>query len=82
MSTYRRFIAMVHEFPVRSAVFIGAPFVALVLQFAMFLYHGSSLLMPASFALVVLGGSIITTRCHLAEFHVRQVYRECGVDPV
>lgn len=81
MSTARRFVEMVAEFPGRSAVFIGAPFVALAIQFAVSFYDGRSLLMPVSFAFVVLGGSIITTRHHLAEFRVRQVYRECGVEP-
>lgn len=82
MGTFRRFLSMVHQFPVRSAVFIGAPLVGLVLQFAISFYHGISLVVPTSFALVVLGGSIITTRKHLAEFQVRQVYRESGIERV
>lgn len=82
METVHRFIAMVRYFPVRSAVFIGAPVVALTLQFVMSLYHGYSLVLPASFALVALVGSIAATRYHLAEFHVLQVYREASIDRV
>lgn len=82
MSTYRRFITMVRHFPVRSAVYIVAPFVACALQFAMSLYHGFSLLLPTGFALVVVVGSVATTRYHLAEFRVSQVYRDTGIDRV
>lgn len=80
MSKYRRLMAMIRHFPVRSVVYIGAPFVALALQFVISLSHGSSLLVPTAFALVVVTGSVITTRYHLAEFHVRQAYRDAGIE--
>lgn len=73
-------MAMVRHFPVRSMVYIVAPFVALSIQFALSLYHGTSLLLPVAFALVVIFGSIITTRYHLAEFRVRQTYRDADIE--
>lgn len=82
MPTDHEFIAMIQHFPVWSAVYIVAPFIALALQFAMSLYHGFSLLLPTAFALVVFVGSFVTTRYHLAEFNVRQIYRESDIEQV
>lgn len=61
-------------------MFVVAPVIAVIIQFAASLYPGISLIVPGTFGLVVAVGTITTTRQQLAQFRVDRVYQESGID--
>lgn len=75
-------LVMARAYPERCLVFGVAPTVALLLQLTMALYHGFSLLWPATFALVVGVGMTLTFRQYLAQFQVERHYRTIDISQV
>lgn len=71
---------MARRYPGRSFVFgVVLPF-AVVVQFSRALSHGVTLVLPATFALVVTVAVSATVRHYLIQFHREHLYRTAGLD--
>lgn len=71
---------MARRYPGQCFVFGVAPVIAVVVQFSLALYHGFTLVLPATFALVVAIAVPATMRHQLAQFHREHLYRTAGLD--
>lgn len=67
MAQKRGVWVLLRAHPIKTCIFLVGPLLATGAQFANAYYHDLSLVFPTGFALLMLGGSTMALRHHLAE---------------